>query len=139
MPYLSYILLGHHHAWKTGNVLRRGVSINNLMIYQPRVPERGPLSKDVEAALSRGNLIDFNMAFELREDSKAQLKAHHRRVITGTLPFMAQDLVLRLKRAQNALAIPAEEIPDDRIQLQAKTAIRKKISIPIHWNPSLIF
>ena len=91
-----------------------------MMIYQIRVPERGPLPEAVEGALSRGILIEFNMAFDLSPDNKAQLEACHRRIITGTLPFMARDLVMHLKRAQSVHATPPDEPPEDRLQLQPK-------------------
>ena len=90
------------------------------MIYQPSVSNRNPLAEIVEGVPSRGIFTDFDMAFELGADSKAQLEVRHRRIITGTLPFMGRDLVLRLKRTQNTLASPAEEKPEDRFRLQPK-------------------
>lgn len=109
-------MLGHYHAWNTGKVLHRDISENNLMIYQPGITDRGTLPKTEEVAPPRGILNDFDMASELGPDGKIRLDAHQHPHITGTLPFMALDLVIHLKRAQAASATSAKKIPKKRFK-----------------------
>ncbi|KAJ2920695.1 hypothetical protein H1R20_g16399, partial [Candolleomyces eurysporus] len=69
----------HHAAWKQGKVLHRDLSENNLMFY------RDP-NGDV-----KGVLNDWDMASYIDENGLTiRSGAHHR---TGTLPFMATDLL----------------------------------------------
>ncbi|TFK37136.1 hypothetical protein BDQ12DRAFT_667335 [Crucibulum laeve] len=71
--------LGHYHAYEEGKVLHRDLSENNLMAWYPN-------SGDV-----KGILNDWDMASKL--DEKGHIPpsgALHR---TGTVPFMARDLL----------------------------------------------
>ncbi|KJA21017.1 hypothetical protein HYPSUDRAFT_203397 [Hypholoma sublateritium FD-334 SS-4] len=105
----------HYHAWNTGKVLHRDINENNLKIYQPGITDRGMLPENEGAAPSRGIVTDFDMASELGSGGKVWLDAHHQYPrITGARPFMARDLILRLKRAQDASAISAEKTPEDQ-------------------------
>ncbi|KJA21018.1 hypothetical protein HYPSUDRAFT_216680 [Hypholoma sublateritium FD-334 SS-4] len=109
----------HYHAWNTGKVLHRDISENNLMIYQPGVTDRGMFPEVQKAAPSRGIVTDFEMASELGPDGKIWLDAHQYPRITGTLPFMALDLVIHLKRAQNASPISPKKTPKGRFANEA--------------------
>ncbi|KJA17751.1 hypothetical protein HYPSUDRAFT_218706 [Hypholoma sublateritium FD-334 SS-4] len=97
-------LESHYHAWNSGKVLHRDISENNLMFYRPGVAESDQLDtsdtnpdrkgkEKVESTPPRGVLIDFDMSSELGPDGNIRLntKPHHH--ITGTLPFMARDLL----------------------------------------------
>ncbi|TFK21745.1 hypothetical protein FA15DRAFT_549922, partial [Coprinopsis marcescibilis] len=69
----------HHVAWVTGKVLHRDLSENNLMVNR------------MKDGTAKGILNDWDMA--TRADTKNQVprsSAQHR---TGTLPFMACDLL----------------------------------------------
>ncbi|KDR70433.1 hypothetical protein GALMADRAFT_76151 [Galerina marginata CBS 339.88] len=80
---------GHYHAYHTGRVLHRDISENNLMIWRPL--EETKTSKKSKAPESHGVLNDFDMAAEVGEDGELLVSAAHHR--TGTLPFMARDLL----------------------------------------------
>lgn len=97
-------MTGHYHAWNTAKVLHRDISESNLMVYRPgaahpdqlassdTMPDRKGKGK-VETIPSRGILNDFDMSSELGPDGNIQLNAKPHHHITGTLPFMARDLL----------------------------------------------
>uniref|UniRef100_A0A8H7XZA7 Fungal-type protein kinase domain-containing protein n=1 Tax=Psilocybe cubensis TaxID=181762 RepID=A0A8H7XZA7_PSICU len=118
----------HYHAFQTGNVLHRDISENNLMIYLPGKTDKleeqdvadnaeiatkkiasGPAteSKSVEITEPRvrGVLNDFDMAVVLGPDGKPTTPSTGDHHITGTLPFMAGDLLMT---------------PEDRAKFQLK-------------------
>ncbi|KDR70456.1 hypothetical protein GALMADRAFT_1350349 [Galerina marginata CBS 339.88] len=72
----------HYHAYHTGRVLHRDISENNLMIWRP-IKER--------STESLGILNDFDMAAEVGDDGELLANSARRR--TGTLPFIARDLL----------------------------------------------
>ncbi|CAA7261224.1 unnamed protein product [Cyclocybe aegerita] len=83
----------HYHTYNTARVLHRDISENNLMFAHPEdTPETD--RKFVWPAGSpsvRGILNDFDLASELDAEGKVPASsANHR---TGTLPFMAKDLL----------------------------------------------
>lgn len=87
------------------------------MIYQQGVTDSGTLpNPEVKAkpAPPRGILNDFDMASELGPDGKIPLENHNHPHITGTLPFMARDLIIRMKEAQDASATSTKKTPKDR-------------------------
>ncbi|TFK21746.1 hypothetical protein FA15DRAFT_548134, partial [Coprinopsis marcescibilis] len=70
----------HHAAWQTGQVLHRDLSENNLMVNR------------MEDGTSKGVLNDWDMA--TRIDSNTQDPGSSPQSRTGTLPFMACELLL---------------------------------------------
>ncbi|PPQ90629.1 hypothetical protein CVT25_006612 [Psilocybe cyanescens] len=105
----------HYHAYHTGRVLHRDVSENNLMIYQPGITDKDSVDSDKDSDKkdsnkkdsdnatghpsfgsppTRGILNDFDMAAVLNSDGgiDSDRGPHHH--LTGTLPFMARDLLL---------------------------------------------
>lgn len=121
-------LLGHYHAWNTGKVLHRDISENNLMIYQPEVPNRhagdaasDPLDKLEYAPLSRGILNDFDLASELGSDGASVTADQHYDFI-GTFPFMAQELLCNKQNAKWEL----ENGTENRFRTSAKIPQRPK-------------
>ncbi|KAH9484451.1 hypothetical protein JR316_0003933 [Psilocybe cubensis] len=112
----------HYHTYHTGRVIHRDISENNLMIYQPGVTDKDDNkdsdnsdhdsdpkeSVEVEGSSSppppaaRGILNDFDMAAVLNPDGGIDLASTPHHHLTGTLPFMAVDL-LEPSRPQNPL------------------------------------
>ncbi|KAF8899477.1 hypothetical protein CPB84DRAFT_1847691 [Gymnopilus junonius] len=89
----------HYHAYTTGRVLHRDISENNLMIWRPvnkaEVDSEGSELEDGAqksfGQKSFGILNDFDMAVNINDKDKSSPSgASHR---TGTLPFMALDLL----------------------------------------------
>jgi len=76
---LIALLTGHYHAYKRGRVLHRDLSENNLMF-------------KFHEGRSKGIVNDWDMASHLDDAGEVPLStARHR---TGTIPFMARDLLV---------------------------------------------
>ncbi|KAG6812275.1 hypothetical protein H0H87_009886 [Tephrocybe sp. NHM501043] len=72
--------IGHHASYTKGRVLHRDLSENNLMF------------KTASNGSKKGILNDWDLASEVEDDNEIKLSnANHR---TGTLPFMARDLLV---------------------------------------------
>ncbi|PPQ97335.1 hypothetical protein CVT26_006569 [Gymnopilus dilepis] len=93
----------HYHAYMTGRVLHRDISENNLMIYHsPSIVKRSTDENDTTFQPGQGGdaiirsigiLNDFDMAEAVKVDEKGQAQTSNASHRTGTLPFMAIDLV----------------------------------------------
>ncbi|CAA7261251.1 unnamed protein product [Cyclocybe aegerita] len=83
----------HYHTYKTGRVLHRDISENNLMFERPERQTQNPdesTTPPTPVDSIWGVLNDFDLASEVGEDGKVPASsADHR---TGTLPFMAKEL-----------------------------------------------
>ncbi|KAJ3495577.1 hypothetical protein NLJ89_g10605 [Agrocybe chaxingu] len=89
----------HYHTYTTGRVLHRDISENNLMFADPK-EVAAPTGVTDWPSSRWGILNDFDLGSEVDADGKVQSSnANHR---TGTLPYMATDL-LRLPQAIDAL------------------------------------
>jgi hypothetical protein len=73
------MFIGHYHAYKTGKVLHRDLSENNLMF------------KSAEGR-AKGIVNDWDMASHL--DTAGEVTTSTARHRTGTVPFMARDLLV---------------------------------------------
>jgi hypothetical protein len=73
--------LGHYHAYATGNVFHRDLSENNLMF-----------KRDAHSNSEKGVVNDWDVASHL--DDKGEVPTSTARHRTGTIPFMACDLLV---------------------------------------------
>ena len=99
--------IGHRHAWNTGKILHRDISENNLMIFQPSVTDKDNSEPDPELpedtlSPSRGIVSDIAMASELDPGGNARTSVNVHPRVTGTLPFMARDLLRRLNAPETS-------------------------------------
>lgn len=89
------------------------------MIYQPDVTESGALPElEGKAKLvpSRGILNDLDMASEFGSDGQVRLDAHQHHHITGTLPFMARDLLLHMQVAKGLPSTGKKQKPKNQFK-----------------------
>ncbi|CAA7261234.1 unnamed protein product [Cyclocybe aegerita] len=79
----------HYHTYTMGHILPRDVGENNLMFADPK--EVAPSETTDDRSSRWGALHDFDLGSEIDEDGNVQpSNATYR---TGTLPYMAVDLV----------------------------------------------
>ncbi|CAA7261237.1 unnamed protein product [Cyclocybe aegerita] len=82
----------HYHTYTTGRVLHRDISENNLMFADPK-EVTAPTGATDWPSSRWGILNDFDLGSEIDADGNVQSSnANHR---TGTLPYMATDLISR--------------------------------------------
>ncbi|KDR76379.1 hypothetical protein GALMADRAFT_140084 [Galerina marginata CBS 339.88] len=98
-----------HRRLVEKGILHRDISLHNVMIYQPipssdtekagaqccdGEPVGGTQYKDGKAGLRRGFIIDLDYAIFMEEEDRDVATGHR----TGTLPFMAIDMLLGGKK-----------------------------------------